>query len=361
MILFSVGLPGRLADWCDAVLAHLATALGGRVSVTTWPPVGNMLGYHEVTPMLDHIALSLLGDDATHLVVGARQPDERLRAALVSEGARFVVALDDPRAAVTDILGAIGGDLKVATRAIANSCPYVMQYASSPGALVIRRNYADLTGAEAVAAIARHFEFRLIDDQAQRIVNELEARGLRYASAPHENPTTVHKLVDGALAGYAEWFAGGDLSQIIWQRELFAVNTDGGSGLAEALDLRGGIRTLIFGPYIHVPAGSWLARVVLGFSLEAAGHSFYVDVYSGGQVALAHRIFQPMKAGVYTVDIDFSIDEPAGLGLEVRVFVWSDIARGQLAFGHVLLRPLAMRQPEVIAGSQEDFRTVLDI
>ena len=68
-----------------------------------------------------------------------------------------------------------------------------------------------------------------------------------------------------------------------------------------------------------------------------------------------------MKAGVYTLDIDFSLDEPSGMGLEIRVFVSSDNSRGQLAFGHVALRPLAMRQPDAIIGSQDDFRTVLDL
>jgi len=42
------------------------------------------------------------------------------------------------------------------------------------------------------------------------------------------------------------------------------------------------------------------------------------------------------------------------------VWVWSDFARGQLAFGHVILRPLAMRQPDAVIGPQDDFRTVLD-
>jgi hypothetical protein len=361
VILVSVGLPGRLAEWCDAVLAHLAGGIGGKVSVFTWPPLANMLGYHEITPTLDQVGISLLERDAEHLVVGARQPDEHLRSALLSAGARYVVALDDPRVAACDILGSVDVDLKAATRAIANSCPFVMRYASSPGALAIRRNRPDLAATEAVAAIASHFEFRLADDQARHVVEALETQGVRFPSTPNDDAMTRHKMVEGALSAYAEWFAGGDLPQIVWQRDLFAVNGGSGNGLTDVLDVQGGIRTLIFGPYIHVPAGSWLARAVLGFSPEAAGHTFYVDVYSGGQTALAHRTFQPMKAGVYTVDIDFSIDEPAGLGLEVRVFVWDEFARGQLAFGHVMLRPLAMRQPDVISGSQEDFRTVLGL
>jgi hypothetical protein len=371
LIFFSLGLPGRLTEWCDAVLACLAGRLGGKVTVIAWPPLANMFGYHEVAPVLDQVALSLIGADATHLIVGARQPDDRLRAALAALNARFVVALDDPRIAVADILDSTNGDLRAITRAVANSCPLVMRYASSPGAITIRGCQTDLDAVGAVAAMARHLDLTLGDGEAQSIVEEVAARGLWHAPRALEEEAVQrsemgHKMVEGALAAYAKCFAGDDLGTIIWPREFFIVNGDSGQTLTDALDVRGGLRVLIFGPYIHLPAGSWTARVVLGFSPEASGHTFLVDAFSlvdgfSGQ-QLGSTSFQPQRAGIYTVDINFSLDEPSGHGVEIRVWVWSDYARGQVAFGHVILRPIAMRQPDVIiTGSQDDFRTVLDL
>jgi hypothetical protein len=323
-----------------------------------------MLGYDEIAPVLDQVAISLIETGADHLVMGARQPDERLRASLTATNARFVVALDDPRSAVADILGNTNADLKAVTRAIANSCPLVMQCANSPGAITIRGHQAEFDAVRAVSAIAHHFELTLDGGEAERIVEELAVHDLCYvAKGPDEEPARStgarHKLVEGALSSYAKCFAGDDLASIIWPRELFIVNGDSGKGLSDALDVGGGMRILIFGPYIHLPAGSWTARVFLGFSPEAAGHTFLVDAYSGGQ--LGSTSFQPERAGVYTVDINFSLDEPSGQGVEIRVWVWTDYARGQLAFGQVILRPLAMRQPDAVIGSQEDFRTVLDL
>jgi hypothetical protein len=369
LIFFSLGLPGRLAEWCDAVLARLAGA-AGEAALTTWPPLTRMLGYHEIAPVLDQVAVSLIETGAAHLVMGARQPDERLRAALAAMNARFVVTLDDPRIAVADILGSTNSDLRAITRAVANSCPLVMRYASSPGAITIRGYQTDLDAVSAVAAIARHFELALGDGEAQRIVEEVAARGLCYAPRALEEEAVQrsemgHKMVEGALAAYAKCFAGDDLGTIIWRRELFIVNGDSGQGLTDALDVRGGLRILIFGPYIHLPAGSWTARVVLGFSPEAAGHKFLVDAFSLSMPPSGRQLgstsFQPERAGVYTVDINFSLDEPSGQGVEIRVWVCSDYARGQLAFGHVILRPVAMRQPDAITGFQDDFRTVLDL
>ncbi len=365
MILFSLGLPGRLAEWCDAVLANLVDRRDGSVAVTTCPPIAKMFGYESITSVLDEVTLSLIETNATHLVMGARQPDERLRAMLDATNARFVVALDDPRFAVADILARTNGELRAVTRAVANSCPLVMRCASLPGALTIRRNQAGIDAMAAVAVIARHFELTLDEAEAQRIADELSARGLCYAPrAPDEEaarPGNGHKVADGALAAYAECFAGGDLATIIWTRELFIVNGDSGKRTTDVLEVSGSgcVAPLIYGPYIHLPPGSWTARVLLGFSSEAAGYTFLVDACAGRQLACTS--FQPGKAGVYTADINFSLDEPSGHGLEIRVWVGSDYARGQLAFGHVILRPLAMRQPDAIIGSQDDFRSVLDL
>ena len=252
MIFFSIGLPGRLAEWCDAVLANLAGRRDGSVAVTTCPPIAKMFGYESITCVLDEVTLSLIETNATHLIVGARQPDERLCAMLDATNARFVVALDDPR------------------------------------------------------------------------------------------------------------FAVADLATIIWPRELFIVNGNSGKRTTDVLEISGSacVAPLIYGPDIHLPPGSWTARVLLGFSSEAVGRTFLVDACAGRQLACTS--FQPGKAGVYTADINFSLDKPSGHGLEIRVW-GSDYAQGPLAFGHVILRPLAMRQPDAILGSQDDFRSVLDL
>jgi hypothetical protein len=360
LIFFSLGLPGRLTEWCDAVIARLACGLGGKAAVASWPPLNTMLGYHALVPALDQVALSLVQTSATHLVMGIRQPDERLRAALVAMNIPFTVALADPRLAFDDIFGPANGDVRAVTRAIANSCPLVMRCATSPGAMALPPAHAVIDADATVAAIACHFNFSLDEGQTRRVVEELATRGLNYPpQAPLRPPEARHKMVEGALAGYAECFSGGDLAQIIWTRELFIANGDSGKGLTEPIEVRGGARILIFGPYIHVPAGSWSARMVLGFSPEAAGYTFIVDAYSGGQLGL--KSFQPGRAGIYSVDIDFSLDEPSGQGLEIRLWVWSEAAQGEVAFGHVILRPIAMRQPDALTGSADDYTKVLGL
>jgi hypothetical protein len=125
------------------------------------------------------------------------------------------------------------------------------------------------------------------------------------------------------------------------------------------LDISGGSRTLIFGPYIHLPAGPWTARVHFGLSSEAARYPLILDVYSETQ-QLAVISFQPHTPGIHIVDLHFVLGEPSGRGLEVRMTVPVPDAQGQLAFGYVVLNPPSMLHPEAEIEWEHQFRAILD-
>ena len=326
-----------------------------------------MLGYEAAPSALGELALALIRTSATHIVMGARQPDEGLRAALAETKARFVVALDDPRIAVADILIETDADLREITRAVANSCPFVMRFGLLDGALTIPGKGTEGDAIAVLSAIARHFQIVMGESDAVRIVDELADIGLVYPGTSAEDwssriPDAGKPMVDGALAAYAGAFSGGAIGQIVWTRDLFIVASDPGKRPTDVLDVSsvsGTDRFLIHGPYIQLPPGSWTARVLLGLSRDAAACTFIIDAYAGRP--LARSSFQPRNEGVYAPEITFSIDEADGPGLEIRVLVGSENAKGQLAFGNVILNPVAIRHPNAPIGSENDFRAVLDL
>ena len=365
MIFFSVGLPGRFAEWCDGVIARLAQTLGGTVAINTWPTLDEMLSLGTPCTVLDEIALTLIRDPPTHLVIGARQPDERLRNALIETTTRFVLALDDPRVAVADILGKIDREMALATRAVANSCSLLMGYIAAPGALTIDVNRARDDTCGTVLAIAHHLDIPLDMAEAATIVDDLEAAGLSPNPSGNDEigqriPVGGRKLVDGALAAYRDFFSGGTIGQIVWSRDLFALVADPAKKPTEALDVSGGARCLLYGPYIHLSPGSWNARSVLGFSQEAVGHIFQFIAYLGDR-ELASTSFQPEAAGIYTAEINFSLSETTGRGVDLRILVLSEFAKGQLAFGHVVVTPMALHQFDTASPLRDSFEAVLDL
>ncbi len=275
------------------------------------------------------------------------------------------MALDDPRVAVADILAEIEPELVPATRAVANSCSLLMRYIAAPGALTIdaKRARADLHGT--VLAIARHLDITIDIAEAGTIVNELDAAGLS-PNRPADDeiwqriPLEGRKLVDGALAAYSDFFSGGAIGQIVWTRDLFTLAAEAGKKPTEAVDVSGGARCLIHGGYIYLPPGSWSAQVVLGFSQETLGNFFQFIAYMAHR-ELASTSFQPAAAGIYATEINFSLGEATGTGVDLRVLVLSDNAKGQLAFGQVVVTPVALHHPDAASQSRDGFEAVLDL
>jgi hypothetical protein len=360
MIFFSIGLPGRLALLCEAIIEVLASASGESVGRLAWPSLDHMLGYHHLNLPLDELALHLIRENRTHLIIGARQPDDGLRQALAEANSRFIVVLDDPRHAVADLMAETGAELRAVTRAVANSCPLMMRYAAMPGTLSIRPSDAEDVR-KLAAAIAHHLQLPVADAMLMQLAADPAIAELRNAGGTAAMPSQIsdseRRTLDGALAPYAECFAGATMGRLLWTRDLFMIVGNAGTTLSEPLEAAGGARYLTYGPYIHLPPGSWNAQVVLGFSQDTAGHTFLIDACADRQIAATS--FQPEGAGIYTIEINFSLGEPSGHGLEIRVMVVSERARGQIAFGHVVLTPVALRHPDAAQADQQDFRAVL--
>jgi hypothetical protein len=263
VIFFSVGLPGRFTEWCDGVIARLVQTLGGSVAIKTWPSLDEMLASRTERMVLDQIALTLIRAPPDHLVIGARQPEDRLRYALVETQTPFVVALDDPRVAVVDVSADIDLEMAVATRLVANSCSFLVRYIAAPGALTIEANRARADAAGTAVAIARHLDIPIDLAEAASIVGDLEAAGLSPNRPANDEvlqqmPDSRRKLVDGALAAYRNFFIGGSIGQFVWTRELFALVTDPAKKPTDVVDVAGGARCLIYGCFIQlsqVPGG----------------------------------------------------------------------------------------------------------
>ncbi|MGD9617874.1 MAG: hypothetical protein AB7H90_22200 [Alphaproteobacteria bacterium] len=343
-------------------MASLAGLSGGEVSSGTWPALHEMFGFEPAGSILDNIGLFLVRNNARHVVIGARQPDQALRRIFVDCRTRFVLALDDPANAVVAIIDETGGDPKLAVRAVAKSCPFVMQFNGLPGGLAIDAALVRDNPEAAISAIAAHFGIEADRQTCSAILDAVGSPGggaWRRSGQSLEDrlPAAACKMIDGALSGYREAFRTGRIDQIVWTRDLFYLASSGASP-TEPIDISGDSRVLTFGPYIHLPAGSWSAQVVLGFSQQAATATFEVDVFSEGQLARTSLV--PGSAGIHAAALTFSLGEPRGKGVEIRVMITSGAATGSVAFGQAVLRPFAVPGADA-PGRLAAFESVLQL
>ena len=322
-----------------------------------------MFAYEPLPSTLEQLARLAMKTDAADIVIGVRQPQAGLERALAETEARCVLALEHPRLAVSDLIQDAGAGPMLATRAVANSCALLMPYGALPGTLLLHADgaRADMTGT--VMAMARHFGVGIGAEAAQAIVRELQKERPDYPAGGKEWTSRVpegsRKMVGGALSGYEECFAGRGIGRFVWNRDLFLVG-DPERRPGEVLDISGDPGTLIFGPYIHLPAGAWTARIHLGVCAEAARCPLLLDVSADGrQHAVFH--FQPSVPGIHVADLPFVLGEPGRRGVEVRVTVLSPEATGRLALGYVMLTPPGVHHPEAVVEWEEQFRATAEL
>ena len=332
MIFFSVGLPGRFAELSDALMLRLAERCLGDVSAGEFRT-------------LDDIARAAIKADTLHLVAVLRQPVVQLQTEIVQSGRPFLVALGDVYSAVRELEQRSGYDRATAVREIAGSCAALLTLAAAPAALVL----ADADGNDPIdmaASIARHFRFPLSDEAVAEVAASMAIDLDGLSADSHE---TGDDVVRGALEPYVKFFrSGGELEPIVWEPALFFAtqHADDGSRVPArgAIDITGRARFLIFGPYINLIPGPWLATVSLGFSAETAGMSFLIEITAGSQ--LAYTRVQAAGEQIIETSLPFTIPPSSNQPVEIRVISERAAFDGRIALGYVRLAQRPADQSE---------------
>jgi len=334
MILFSIGLPSRFAELCDALIVRLAEHSFGSVATVA-------------LNSLEELAAAVIRSRTTNMVVCCRQPVPRLQHEIAQAKLPFVVTLDDPCAALRHLLDRAGYSLAEATRAVASSCAAMLTTTTAAGALVLKPVDAGNLPALA-AAIVRHFKLPVDDSALSALIefdpdagSELTEADLR--SWLDQLSDRDQAIVRGALGSYIGHFTGGDLEPLVWEPELFFIGEEPTSPVpvpaARPIDLTGRPRFVVYGPYINLAPGPWLADIVLGFSAEAAGMTFAIEIFCGTQLTQTHITVAGEE--VNETRLHFAIGDDVDQPVQIRIHNERAAFDGRLAVGYVAMTPQA--------------------
>ena len=120
MVFFVVGIPSRFAELCVNLTGRLVECALGAVEIVDADTV-------------EAVGTALLKATTPHLVFLSHYPIGRLRTSLAEGTARVVVAIEDPRRAVGDLVARHGSDfLFEATRTVSKSSAALFATCSFP-------------------------------------------------------------------------------------------------------------------------------------------------------------------------------------------------------------------------------------
>ena len=328
MIAFSIGLPSPFSDWCDIVSARIAGRASGPIETIT-------------ARTLQDIALAAIRTRSSNLLVRSCELSARVAASIADAESRFVLALDDPRAALHHLVTCRGMSFADAVRAVACSCAATVSFAGLSGGLKLSPLDVCTNPHETVAAIGDYFGRCLSTEDIVEITRDLDgfqisddsiAKDEWWASLDEHS----REIANGALNDYRAYFSGREIGSFLWERDLFFMDEPPASGRVQVLrpvDITGRPRCLIFGPHLTLPPGSWSALISLSLSPEAMEMTYVLEAFAGSRLA-SSRI-EPVSQRLIEVELRFSVDNLLEQPIEIRV--WSERAAfdGQLALGHV--------------------------
>ena len=305
------GIPGRFAGWCE----RIAVALIGHARGTAELIRGDTLA---------EVALNSIGVRATHAVVSSRQPGGRLRAALAESERNFIVALDDPRSALIDMVLGQGIELAAAVQGLASSCAALASLAAAPHALTLRRELAWRDPIATARAVARHLDLvdPAIDEPtlaalvascaAEAVPVDYDVGAWWSGLAPAEQ-----ELAIGALQPFVDAEAARGPLSVTWRHDLFFAGDRPEERARGPIDITGRARCVLHGPYIMLPPGAWSLSLTALFTRAAAEHEFLAEICADR--VLAAGTIRPQREGTAGIALDFVLDPATERPLTLRL------------------------------------------
>jgi hypothetical protein len=310
----------QFSDWCDTLITRAIELAAGPVTVLE-------LENSEA------LVLEMMQKTAPNMYLRARRPMHWLRGILKSTAKKFVIGLDDPRHAVTDFVSRHNIELPEATRRAATASTLMTSCFDLPGALVIYAEQAAKNPVATAAMVVEHLGLPMGAEGLETLVGQLPTDVIQIGCPGMANLSDrEQEIVNAALLPLAEMFAGNPLHRIIWHRELFLEEHH--LPVSGPLPLKGPIRYMIYGPYIVLPPGRWMAEMVLGFSEDAMQMTYKVEVWAGSLLTSASLTPQ---MNIMTVNLVFEIATTNEHLVEIRLLNLAPGTRGTIALGQTTL------------------------
>jgi hypothetical protein len=224
-------------------------------------------------------------------------PSPSLQAKCGKGTAPILLCLDDPLDSVRYLQHGSNVSVVEALRLQTAAAASYPQLRGNARLLILHR-LADAPAADIIDAVLDHFEIELTREQRATLRHrrlgpegsdaDLESsmqfcvRGYERLDQARTRFTPKEiAMIGGVLAPLIQLSFREDAEPIVWPNEAFLSGDRPDTPASLVADLTGGARILYYGPYFYLPAGSWKARITVGFSTAALRTPFSVEVFGG--------------------------------------------------------------------------------
>lgn len=310
--------PGVVANWVVEAARVAALSAGGM-------------------PVMFADATTEIDASARPAIYVSSYPSASLLALALAAPERTLMVVEPALAVIGHLRQRAGCSLQEAIRFASASAAHLMAAAESGRLPILSAAALDRT------RLTREIVLLINGARAAEALNAQEVArlfpavpdGERAQAAGDEAATRVVLNVLSSIYTRLTGAGSQDLS-IIWPWQVF-YSGDSQAQLASAIaDMTGGARILYYGPYFHLPAGRWTARIMLAFSADAVGMPVSIGIYS--DQTLGEVMVRVQGAGVFAATVPMAVHDPAR-PIELRVATREGAIEGWVALGMAEFSP----------------------
>ena len=275
------------------------------------------------------------------VVFFADSPDHRISSVFLESGAPLVVFLNSPHAIAKNLAVSRSLDAISSIRVTTQSLSCLHELAIVPRAYVVSERLDVNNLDKYIRNFARLYEIRLDDSILKEAMHRLiPAMQKDDEIAPARGDLAIESECQTAamascLEGFGPLLKKKPINQVYWPREVFLDADRQGMPLSGPLDLTGSARLLLYGPFLHLPRGSWCATVTFEVSQNLSGNSLKIDIYYDG--VIGEWKCELPKEGIYVFDLRFEVLDPRH-AVQIRFYIMQGAIEGIFDLKHVDLR-----------------------
>ena len=114
----------------------------------------------------------------------------------------------------------------------------------------------------------------------------------------HDLTAEQHSITEQVLSPLVRMALSDDQPPITWPSGVFLSGDRPNERAPVVAEMTGAARIIYYGPYLYLPAGAWAAEIAVGFSKDAVGSTFTIEVY--GSDLIARGKFRAVQTGLFT-------------------------------------------------------------
>lgn len=314
MLIVVVGTPSPIASWTLHVV---------RVAMQVF------IGEHRLltSQSLEAFRSDRRSSSADCTILYTTAPSRRLAKLLVRSKAPIIVATDDPKDVVSFLVAAKGLSLQTAVREYMKSAAALGAIASSPSIVRLSSPAYEMPLraflAKIVSKCRLEIGLQLLEGTIAALIGDhpkkdaVSVGDLLYRDVPGaEHPGTYSALdvrsqavVEGISRQYEAMITGSNYAHVECPLALYITE----DGIYETdnpwLSMVGSARCILWGPYIHLPSGGWLANLTVAVRENLSGNVLQIQILRELSECIT-AVAKLEAVGTFECQLEFEIDDP---------------------------------------------------